>query len=190
MDINVYPFKDPDSFGSQSELNSLADKLEEAYQSCQITADSSIDLYYTGQVHKWYKHETDTYPQRNPEASEIYAETFIALAHGAKGITYYKYLSKFDYTNGDSIWGLVAPDYTHSDEIYAYKWQAVHDIFAQLDSIGGILQDLERDTAFCVFNDGQEACKDPIDSVYFAEDDGDYIEVGHGLPHPGQPPYR
>ena len=174
LEIDVYPFKGPDAtgthyFGSQAELDTLAARLERCYHAA---ADSSIPLYYTGQGHQLWKDYV--LKQRNPTKSEIFAESFMALAHGAKGVTFFRY--RGSHSAGDTCRGLVEEDFSHSSPYFADKWQAVQDIFAQLDSVGDTLLLLEREAAYCIYPNAN--FQDPIDSIFFAENDTDYIEVG------------
>jgi beta-galactosidase GanA len=72
-------------------------------------------------------------------------QAYLALAHGAKGISYYLYRGPSD----GAYQGLVDTSYQHTSPPYAEKWQAVHDVFAQLDSMGDTLLRLEREAAYC-----------------------------------------
>jgi len=167
FNINHYSFSDTnENIGMQIELDSLASVLEWVYQTCGDT----IPMYFTGQVHGSEK-------ARDPKRSEIFAETFIALAHGAKGIVFYKYPSW--YKDGEyKSTGLVDRFYNHNTEPWAEKWQAVHDVFAYLDSVGETLEDLDRKAAFCVaYEDGFWASGSVTD-VEFTDNAGDTIEVG------------
>ncbi len=169
FDVNRYVFADPNLgpshyLGSQVELDSLASMLSWSAQVCPDT----VPLYYTGSVTYW---PGDT---RHPKRSEIFAQAFMALAYGAKGIHFYKYTS--DTANGSQ--GLVDVNYSHNSAPFAEKWQAVRDVFTQLDSLGETLQDLILDTAYCAKNGGFQP---PIDSVRFSESDTNFIEVGQFL---------
>ncbi|TKJ40705.1 hypothetical protein CEE37_07000 [candidate division LCP-89 bacterium B3_LCP] len=175
LDFDVYPFEYGNDVGDQDELDYLAEELEAGYQAAQF---DSIDFQLTGQAHS-QRNKYFIWTHRDPEPSEIYAEGYMALARGAKGITYYKYPSGW---NSDTLLytskGLVDRFYNHDQEPYASKWQAVHDIFAQLDEIGDELMDMERDTAFCAEYVSENAYQSPVTGVFFEDDDDDYIEVG------------
>jgi len=174
-EADPYVFAVGGNVGDQEELSYLAAEFDTVYQLCEETG---IDMRYTAQAHDW------TGGLRNPTRSEILAESFIALAHGAKGLYFFRWLSN----NPSLCHGLVDPQFNHSDPVYAEKWQAVQDVFAQLDSIGGTLLDLERDAAFCVAQ--APNFQGAIDNIYFEDDDTDYIEVGQfHLPPSTTPDY-
>jgi hypothetical protein len=157
-----YVFYGDGTCGDQSELNELSDHLERSYQESKL---HDMDFQFLGQVFAMWDSSKWEFRYRHQERSEILVEAFMALAHGAEGINFYKYRSKYDYTNGDSAWGLVDPDYNHSDPLFARKWQAVHDVFTQLDSIGDVLLSLERDTAYCARDVQFGTELSPIDGV-------------------------
>jgi hypothetical protein len=98
----------------------------------------------------------------------------MALAHGVKGVSFAFYRSGFQ---GPITYGLVDANYAHPEPIYNHKWQAVQDVFAQLDAIGGTLLGLKRRTAFCAKDGGYLS---PINSICFEEEvpDSAWIEVG------------
>jgi hypothetical protein len=144
LDTDIYSFGGADSIGNQVELDTLAKRLERAYDAC----GDSIPLCFTGQVHSWYK--DGAWAVRDPMPPEIYAETYMALAHGAKGITFYKYTS--NQPVGTSYgFGLVDTSYQHpygAPHFFGEKWDAVQLVFSQLDAIGGTLLELEREAAY------------------------------------------
>jgi len=182
VDTDPYVFKGDSSYGlpgSQQELDTLAKHLEDAYQACQIDQDSSIEMHFTGQVFAKWNSASSQYTSRHPTAAEIRVETGMALAHGAKGISFFTYRSSYNSTTGDSVLGLVNLQGEHpAGTSYDDKWQAVQDVFTQLDSIGDTLLLLDRRAAFCA-NEG--GFLSPIDNVHFEEEesqDSAWIEVG------------
>ncbi len=165
----AYPFKVGVSVGDQSELNALADSLEKARKACQDT----LAWYWKCQAHYNLNEQ-----RRNPTRAEILAQAWMALAHGAKGIGYYLYVSQRD---AGGLWtdsGLVDSDFRHDYEPFLSKYQAVRDVFTQLDAVGNVLQTLQRDTAYCAF--GRTDFPGFVDSIYCEDDPAgeSYIEVG------------
>ncbi len=161
LDTDIYPYRAGGQVGSQAELDTLAFKLEQAYQACQDT----IPFHVTAQAHQ---HQNEV---RAPLRAEILAESYMALAHGAKGIAYFKYIS-----NPPVSFGLVDVNCNHDQKFYDERWQAVHDVFAMLDSVGNLLLSLQRDTAYCVSDN--PAFLPPVTGIHFTENDTAYIEVG------------
>jgi len=112
-DPYLYPYAWENSPGNQSELDSLAELLEDSYQK---SMQEEIPMVFLLQAH-----DLDTSVAsgsdralRNPIRSEILAETYMALAHGSKGIYFFKYQSSGDYT----MRGLVTSEahgYQHPD---------------------------------------------------------------------------
>jgi len=177
INTDPYVFVGTGSTGDQSELDKLALELEDAYQACQIDADSSIALHFTGQA--FAEQRGGVWFYRNPTRSEILAESFMALAHGAQGIHFFRYREL--WPGADTVISLVDLNYSHVAEKYADKWQAVHDVFAQLDSIGDTLLLLDRVGAYLAREaNGNFAPSLSLDSVYFEEESRDsaWIEVG------------
>jgi hypothetical protein len=136
-ETDLYPFNTGSAVGQQSNLDSLSTWLERAYQACGDT----IPLLYTAQAHGGANNV------RHPTRSEIFVEGFMALAHGADGVVYYKYGT---YVSS----GLVDDQYRHDYEPYASKWQAVHDVFDQLDVMGDTLLLLTRRASYCAKDGG------------------------------------
>jgi hypothetical protein len=181
FDPHLYPFAEWNSIGNQEELDSLSDRLEESYQYCNSIADTAIAMLFKLQVHDLVSSPTDPL-LRIPRRSEIFAETYMALAHGAQGVSFFKYRTH-GIDSLASMHGLVNEDYQHpvgAPWYYNERWCAVQEVFAQLDSIGDVLVTLERDTAYCVYTDEITFGSDllPITNVEFTEDDTNYIEVG------------
>ena len=177
LEVDQYVFDGVDyggALGDQSELTALSCSLEVAYQAAQM---GSVPFAFTGQAHRLLNMVGGEMKERHrhPCRGEFFAQTYIALAHGASEIYFYPY--KSGTSASSESYGLVDLDWSHEEEPFASKWQAVHDIFAQLDSIGGTLLSLQRDTAFCVYDDST-AFLSPITKVYFTDDDTNYIEVG------------
>ncbi len=169
FDVYHYPYVTTGSLGDQDELDTLIAKLEWAYQTVQDT----IPLAFTGQAHS-FSHPTEP-DLRNPHASEISAEAYIALAHGIKEITFYKYNSRFvggEYADS----GLVNTSFQHPEgTMFDEKWDAVQDVFNQLDTLGSCLLAMDRYAAYCAKGGVFQL---PLQSIYFEDDDEDYIEVG------------
>jgi hypothetical protein len=178
INVDPYVFSGEGYLGDQSELDSLSVRLEEAFQGTQITSDSTLEFHFTGQA--FASCEGGNWKYRNQSGSEILVESFMALAHGAKAIDFYRYTSTWPSANGDTAYGLVDyQDKSHLDPLFSEKWQAVRDVFTQLDSIGDVLLSLERDTAYCVYEEEPNPpFVSPITGIEFTEKDADYIEVG------------
>ena len=184
-EADPYVFVYGGNVGDQDELSYLAAEFDTVYQLCQ---EAGIDMHYTAQAHDWCR--GGVWSMRNPLRSEILAEAYIGLAHGAKGIYFFRYRGNDGNAQGDTCHGLVDENFSHLGSLFADKWQAVHDVFAQLDAIGDTLLLLERDAAFFVAQkpDFQGA----IDNVYFTDDplNQNYIEVGQfRLPPSTEPDY-
>ena len=88
-DPYLYPFAWENSPGNQSELDSLSELLEDSYQKSRA---EGIPM-----VFKLQAHDLDSLVAsgndkrlRNPIRSELFAESYMALAHGAKGISFFK----------------------------------------------------------------------------------------------------
>jgi hypothetical protein len=187
LDIDPYCFSGEGKFswgGPQDELDSLSILLENGYQAAQNTPHGAVDLHVTLQAFEQWREITirqqkkRIVKRRNPNRAEIFAETFMALAHGARGISFFHYwTSPKNISKPDSLFGLVDTVLDHSGPKYTEKWQAVQDIFNYLDNTGDILLSLERDTAFCAINGGFIS---PLSNVYFEEEvqDSAWIEVG------------
>jgi hypothetical protein len=176
-DPYMYPFFAGNSLGSQVELDSLAAHVEEAYQR---TTATDGEMVFMLQAHDYHSLSEDDPHLRYPEYPEIIAEAFIALAHGARGITFFKY-----QTNGPdqsaASHGLVNANFEHPagpPYYYDERWRAVRDVFTQLDSVGDVLLTLQRDTAYCAF--GRTDFPGFVDSIYCEDDPAgqSYIEVG------------
>jgi hypothetical protein len=131
------------------------------------------------QVHDLYPGDKSDPALRIPRRSEIFAGAYIALAHGAKGISFFKYrTNKADAE--DSMHGLVNKDYEHPvgpPWYYNERWEAVRDLYAELGAMGDVLKTLQRDAAFCAKDGGFIA---PLTNVYFEEESrgSAWIEVG------------
>ena len=176
-DPYMYPFFAGNPLGCQAELDSFSAQVEEAYQR---TIAAGGEMVFMLQAHDSHS-LTGGDPQLDyPEYAEIFAETFIALAHGAKGISFYKYQTGGPDCSAASH-GIVNANFEHPPGppyYYNERWQAVRDVFTQLDAVGDILLALQRDTAYCAF--GMTDFPGFVDSIY-CEDDPmgqNYIEVG------------
>ncbi len=169
FEVEYYPFLMGNSIGNQVELDTLASKFEQVYE----TVGDSIPFMFTGQVH-WHDSGDTITALRHPKEAEIFAQTYMALAHGAQGISFFKYSSRNSGGVIDS--GLVDSYWEHPENtILDEKWQAVHDVFAQLDSLGNALLFWDLYAAYCAKDGGFQL---PVQSIYFEDDDEDYIEVG------------
>ena len=181
LDVDIYPFRGDSQWGgTQDELDTLSRRLERAYQAGKSAIGGPIDLHFTGQASALWDESGGHYDFDYPSRADILAETFIALAHGAKGINFFKYRSFYSTKSGDSTMGIVDLNGSRANPPFSIMYKAVHGVFTYLDSVGDILLTLERDTAYCVYTDnitfGSELL--PITNIEFEDDDEDYIEVG------------
>jgi hypothetical protein len=178
-----YLFRDDDKLKGQEELDSLASSIEAAYQATRAQ-DPPVNLWVTLQgqlgIINYYKGSPTFTRLRTPTCGELFAETYIALAHGAKGIGFWKYTSTPRSQWTDFYEGLL--DTLHQP---TEKWKIVKKINTQLDALGDLLLSLERDTAYCAY-DG--VFVPPVAKVEFKNDRRDYIEIGQfhdpqGIPY-------
>jgi hypothetical protein len=163
-----YPFKLSGSLGNQTEIDTLAARLERTSQACQDT----LDWRFIGQAFRdTSRNELD----RNPTASEITVQAYMALAHGAKGLDYYCYESHPPINGFYWLAGLVDTSGAHTDTPFVAKWQAVHDVFAQVDSLGNTFLSLTLVHAGCAKDGGFQS---PVTGISFSESDTAYVEFG------------
>ncbi|MBU0520152.1 hypothetical protein KJ564_14590, partial [bacterium] len=179
FDAHFYPFAKNVATGNQDELDSLANGIELAYNSSKLTnPPNGVPFIFKAQAHDLPVALVGDPALRNPTRSEIFVQAWMALAHGAKGIMYFKYATSDDW----KMRGLVLPGQTYGYALpdtgeYKEKYYAVQEVFTQLDDIGDNLLALERDTAFCV-EETPNGFLSPLTSVYFEDDTDDYIEIG------------
>jgi len=179
LDVDPYVFEAGNEVGDQAELSHLAEVLETGWRACR---QQGIPLHFTGQAHRWIDRGTEKL--RHPRRSEIQVQAYMALAHGATGVTYWKYLTGYSADGTASI-ALVDTNYSHAAAPFAEKWQAVHDVFLELKTIGDTLLTLTRETAFCAAEDpGYRA---PLRRVLFQERGAPWIEVGQFRDSAGDP---
>jgi hypothetical protein len=167
---DYYRLRDDYNLGDQTELQMFCDSIEVVHQAAE---DVGIPFYAMIQAHYEAPIGSSIVGNRDPSASEIFAQAYIALAHGAKGIFVYKYTS-----DPPKSYGLVDTTYNHPNtEAIKYndKWHAVKELYAQLDSIGDYLLDLDRVAAYCCTNPDFHS---PVMGISFTDASTPYIEVG------------
>ncbi|MCX6641755.1 MAG: hypothetical protein NTW14_14915 [bacterium] len=167
---DYYRIMDTCEVGDQTELQMFSDSIEVVYQAA---TDVDIPFYAMVQAHWNAPSNPGAAGSRDPAPSEIFAQAYMALAHGAKGIWVYKYSSY-----PPKSFGLVDSSYNHinNDSIkFDDKWNAVKNLYAQLDSIGDILLTLHRDAAYCCTSPNYQS---PVTGIQFFIGGLSYIEVG------------
>ena len=129
----------------------LCERLDDARECADTTGSGTEpirDLWYVCQSHSWQPIVSgDTILKlRDPTPQEMWALVGLGLAHGAKGILYYRYKSLY-YDNGEEyIHGLV--DDSSGTWIHNSKWYATQDINAVLQKTDEFLLDFEFQDAF------------------------------------------
>lgn len=141
-------------------------------------------LHSSGEV--WYYY-------RAPTRNEIFAQVNLALCYGAKGIGYYcypTYLGENPDDPPDTTWGLVdlVDDEDelvwnldgHRRYIRNYRWYAVQEINAKLDSLDDVLLSLNWQEAFVSHPDTISWRDTFVESLYSDRfvPDSTYIEIG------------
>jgi len=180
LDVDSYPFRREGERGDQSELDHLAEKFELWYKTC----GDSIELHYTAQAHG----SPGQNQLRLPTRAEIQVAVFMAVAHGVKGINFYKYTTYKE--DGKQNYGIVDPRGRNDEHAYATyfeRWTAVHDFFDFLEVAGPVLLRLKRDYAYCLADTKKAAFLNPVKSIAFTDGAKPYIEVGQFHDTAGSP---
>jgi len=113
----------------------------------------SRDIWYICQAHSWIKDNGDTV-WRDPTPEEMWALAGLGFAHGAKGIWYFRYMSRYYGSQSppdpDSMYihGLVDWNPDSSDWVHNKKWDATQDVNAVLQVIDTFLLDFAFQKAF------------------------------------------
>jgi parallel beta-helix repeat protein len=115
------------------------------------------------------------YILRNPQATEIRAQVWLALAHSAKGIGYFLYAGF--HLGNEWYEGLV--EWNDTTERYepTYRWYAVKDIHTGIDTLASALLSLGWQGAGVCY-DASSIPGSFIESVQSAEFDSAWIEAG------------
>lgn len=114
------------------------------------TPDPHRDVWYVCQAHSTFDKQGNVTACRNPTPEEMWAIVGLGLAHGAKGVLYFTYASRYEYFGTDSMYmkisGLV--DYKDDHWVKNKKWDATRDVNAVLQVIDTFLLNFDFKLAF------------------------------------------
>lgn len=172
---NYYPLAatvDSASQGANSLQTALNGFIEGIIPTATAAKTQNVDFWFVVQAHA---ESSASRHLRSPQASEISAQVWLALAYGAKGIGYYRYTPSETETSWDA--GLVSWDDSEQRYKPNYRWHAVKDINARIDSIGETLLNLNWQGAGVCY-DVANVLGSFLDSMKSAEFDSAWIEAG------------
>lgn len=178
-DYPIYSLPEEDSVQLQERLDGLAERF---FKVSDAAKSKGKEWWYI--AHTFKGNCTPPEICRYPHNSELRATVYMALAYGAKGIGYYRYVSSntiadYDFQGGivDTLGGHVQTYPYPENAYYSYLkpetlFNEVKQINAELDTLGPILKKLEwkwagpsdsagvdADPSSFIFSIGGDSCK-------------------------------